>query len=168
MSTNYELAEIMDPRWKPVEEAVLCFIFKGDEILLIHKKTGLGKGLINAPGGRVEQGESPVQAAIRECEEEVCLQLESVKPAGLLFFQFTDGYSLKGHVFTSDYPGGTPRETREADPFWVHKKDIPFDKMWADDSLWIPRMLKNKLFRGYFIFDQQNMLEYQIHDWEDK
>jgi len=167
MSTNYSLSTLTDPEWVPTEEAVLCFIFNGEDVLLINKKTGLGKGLINAPGGRVEEGESPADAAIRECREEVCLNLNSVEPAGMLYFQFTDGYSLKGHVFTASYPGGSPQETDEADPFWVHREDIPFDKMWADDVLWIPLMLKRKPFSGYFIFNQQKMLEHHIEIWED-
>jgi len=31
--------------------ATLSFVLKGDKMLLIDKKTGLGKGKINAPGG---------------------------------------------------------------------------------------------------------------------
>lgn len=167
MSTNYSLSTLKDSKWKAKEEAVLCFIFKGNEVLLIHKKTGLGKGLVNAPGGRIEAGETPAEAAVRECREEVCLELKEVKSAGLLFFQFMDGYSLKGHVFTSEYPGGTPRETEEADPFWVNQKEFPFHKMWADDPLWIPLMLKQQPFKGYFIFDQQEMLDHHVQIWEE-
>ena len=39
--------------WKFSEDAVLCFIEDQENLLLIHKKTGLGKGKINAPGGRI-------------------------------------------------------------------------------------------------------------------
>ena len=31
-------------KWKPDIKATLMFIFKNDEVLLIHKKTGLGIG----------------------------------------------------------------------------------------------------------------------------
>ena len=58
------------PLWQFTEHAVLCFIVDGDRILLIHKKTGLGAGKVNGPGGRIEPGESPLQAAVRETEEE--------------------------------------------------------------------------------------------------
>ncbi len=58
--------------WTPTEEATLLFAFDGGgRVLLIHKKRGLGKGKINGPGGRLEAGETPVQAAVRETREEV-------------------------------------------------------------------------------------------------
>ena len=53
-------------KWVPRETATLCFIEKEGQLLLIHKKRGLGAGTINAPGGRLEPGETPLEAAIRE------------------------------------------------------------------------------------------------------
>jgi 8-oxo-dGTP diphosphatase len=44
--------------WQPTERANLCFVTRGDEVLLIHKKRGLGAGKINGPGGRIEPGET--------------------------------------------------------------------------------------------------------------
>jgi 8-oxo-dGTP diphosphatase len=52
--------------WKPADVATLLFIIEGDRILLIEKKRGLGSGKVNAPGGRLEPGETAFEAAIRE------------------------------------------------------------------------------------------------------
>ena len=52
-------------QWQPRERATLCFIIKDGEILLIRKKRGFGAGKINAPGGRIEPGELPIDCAIR-------------------------------------------------------------------------------------------------------
>ena len=57
--------------WQPKDVATLLFIVRGDEVLLIRKKRGLGAGKINAPGGRLEPGEAPLAAAIREVQEEI-------------------------------------------------------------------------------------------------
>jgi len=105
--------------WKPTENAVLTFIEEGDKLLLIHKKRGLGAGLYNAPGGRIDPGETPLQAAIRETEEEVCVTPSHLKKAGVLDFAFTDGYSLHCHVFKTQTYVGTPAETDEATPHLV-------------------------------------------------
>ncbi|WKK71641.1 NUDIX domain-containing protein [Rathayibacter oskolensis] len=43
----------------------------GAEVLLGRKRRGLGEGRIVAPGGKLEPGESPVRAAVRELAEEV-------------------------------------------------------------------------------------------------
>jgi len=162
MTTKYNLKELMAPQWKPKEHSVITFIQKGDQVLLIHKKTGLGRGLINAPGGRVEKDETYTEAAIRETKEEVNLEISELHSAGILYFQFLDGYSMTVEVFTTTIFQGKLLETREAKPFWCSIDAIPFDKMWKDDPLWIPLMLQGIPFKGYFIFDDQEMLDYKL------
>ncbi len=58
-------------KWAPKDRAVLTFIRCEGRLLLIVKKRGLGQGKVNAPGGRLEPGETPEQAAVRETREEV-------------------------------------------------------------------------------------------------
>ena len=144
--------------WVPVDVATLCFIRKEGKLLLILKKRGLGKGKINAPGGRVEMDETLEQTAIRETQEEVGLTPIGLAPAGRLDFAFTDGYSLQAHVFTATDATGTLTETDEADPFWCEENDIPYDEMWSDDRLWIPLMLDGTRFEAQFIFENDHML----------
>jgi len=43
---------------------------RGGEILLIRKKRGWG-GEDNGPGGRLEKGETAVESAVREVQEEL-------------------------------------------------------------------------------------------------
>jgi len=157
-------SEIVPKTWKPVEEAVLCFIRnkKDNTVLLIHKKTGLGTGLVNAPGGRIEQGETPEEAAIRETSEEVGLKVDNLSFAGDLFFQFTNGHSIRGYVFQTETWSGIPVETIEADPFWCKENELPFEKMWTDDSWWLPHMLAGRPFLGKFIFNEETMLSMSL------
>jgi len=157
-----KLTDIDWDSWKPKEKATLLFIIKEGRILLIHKKLGLGKGKINGPGGRLEPGETPLQAAIREVEEEVLVTPTGVQPVGELRFQFCDGYSLHGYIFTATDCVGEPGETDEALPEWFALDRIPYDRMWADDCYWIPMMLEGKMFSGRFIFDDDEMLDYCV------
>ncbi len=145
-----------------MDKATLLFVIEADRILLIRKLRGLGAGKINGPGGRIEPGETPAQAAIRELREELCIESGPVHPAGLLSFQFTDGYSLHCHVFRTDSYRGTPTETDEAIPIWAGLDAIPYDAMWADDRIWIPHMLSGTPFAGRFIFDNDSMLWYDM------
>jgi 8-oxo-dGTP diphosphatase len=55
--------------WKAEDPATLVFVVKDGRILLIRKKRGLGAGKINAPGGRLEAGEAPIEGAVREVQE---------------------------------------------------------------------------------------------------
>ena len=128
-------------KWSPKIRATLLFIFKENEILLIHKKTGLGKGKINAPGGKIEEGESPYDCAIRETFEEVCVQPSNVKKAGELFFQFVDGLTIHGYVFYTDQYLG-----------WNHifkrliSEKVEYEESgWYDGQVWEkPLVLREK------------------------
>jgi len=148
--------------WRPKEEAVLCFVEQNGQLLLMHKKRGLGAGKINAPGGRIEPGETAAQAAVRESEEEIGITPRSLRQTAELSFQFTDGYSLLGYVFFADSYLGTAHATDEADPFWCPIADIPYDRMWEDDRLWLPEVLAGKYVVGRFIFEGDSMLSRQM------
>ncbi|KMQ51243.1 NUDIX hydrolase [Chitinispirillum alkaliphilum] len=157
-----DVKEIDWDSWEFTEQAVLCFVRDNDQLMLIHKKTGLGKGKINAPGGRIEQGETPLEAAVRETEEETGIIPKDLVLMADLQFIFTDGYSLRGKVFFAASYTGVMANTPEADPFWCPVHDIPYARMWADDILWLPPVLKGKKMTGRFIFDNDTMLSHQL------
>ncbi len=155
-------ADIDWDNWKYTEEAVLTFIRDGDNWLLIHKKRGLGKGKVNAPGGRIDPGETAIEAAVRECEEEVGLSPHTMRASTELNFIFKDGYSLKGFVFIAEGAEGEMIETDEADPFWCAQAEIPYEKMWEDDKHWLPQMFDGEFLLGRFIFDDDRMLSMNV------
>ena len=142
----------------PRERAVIAFARRDAEILLIHKKRGLGAGKINGPGGRSEPRESAEEAAVRETQEEVGLRLSAPSERARLHFSFLDGYSLSVTVFVAERFSGEPIETDEAVPFWASMDAIPYDRMWADDRLWLPEVLAGRYVEGWFVFDDDSML----------
>lgn len=148
--------------WKPVERATLCFVIRDAQALLIRKKRGLGAGKINGPGGRLDPGETPLQCAIREVQEELLVTPTGVQPAGELLFQFADGHSIHGYVFTATGCEGEPRETDEAIPHWFPVTGFPFPEMWADDRIWVPLMIEGRPFVGRFLFAGDSMLGYDL------
>ena len=50
----------------------------------------------------------------------------------------------------------------EAEPIWASIDAIPYDQMWEDDSHWVPVMLSGRTFDGRFIFDGDQMLDYEL------
>jgi Ala-tRNA(Pro) deacylase len=117
---------------------------------------------INAPGGRLLEGESPIDAAVREVREEVGVTPIDPRPRGTLAFEFIDGYRLFCHVFSADRFEGEPHESDEASPRWIALDEIPYEEMWADDALWLPKMLAGYGFRGRFVFDGDRMLSSEL------
>jgi len=154
--------EIQWSTWIPEEKATLLFVLRDGQILLIDKKTGLGAGKINGPGGRIDPGETAREGAIREVQEELCVTPTGVQEAGELYFQFVDGYALHGTVFTATGFEGELCETREAAPRWTPLDRIPYGRMWADDALWLPLLLRGQRFVGFFIFDGDAMLDSRV------
>ena len=156
------LAAIDWKTWTPVDHATLLFVVRDGQILLIRKKRGLGAGKINGPGGRVDAGETPLEGAVREVEEELRVTPTGVSHRGELLFQFTDGYSIHVQVFSATDCDGEPEETEEAVPLWTGLDRIPYDEMWADDRIWLPLMLRGEAFSGRFVFDGDAMLDHEV------
>ena len=164
-----KLKDISDIDWKtwtPGERAVVVYVVdtKNHKLLLINKLTGLGKGKVNAPGGRLEPGETYREAGIRECQEEVSICPLNPEKRMELHFQFLSGYSLYGEAFFADRWEGEIAPSPEADPFWCDLDAIPYDRMWEDDLYWLPQALEGKKLRGYFIFDEDKLVSIKVEE----
>ncbi len=144
--------------WEPQLEATLLFVVRDGEILLIDKKRGLGAGKLNGAGGKVDPGESPLEAAVREFEEEVRARPTRPVKMGEVAFQVTDGTAILIHVFRADDIEGDPRETDEADPLWVPIDAVPYDRMWADDRHWLPLLIAGRPFEARTLFEGDRLL----------
>ncbi|MCC6050182.1 MAG: 8-oxo-dGTP diphosphatase [Thermofilum sp.] len=137
-------------------KAVLCFLLRDGEVLLIRKKKGFGAGKINGVGGRVEPGERPEEAAVREVFEEVGVRVRSLEPAGTLEFYSADSEpDWLIHVFLSRDFEGEPRESEEASPRWYRLGELPFEEMWEDDRVWLRYALSGKRVEGRFWYDRE-------------
>jgi len=137
----------------------LCLTRKESMVLLGMKKRGFGEGRWNGFGGKLEDGESIIDAAIREMREESGLEVEELDEKGIIEFQFLDtGKLLEVHVFDVLRFRGDAIETEEMSPQWFHLDEIPFESMWADDIYWLPIFLRGDKFKGKFLFEDTNKL----------
>ncbi len=144
--------------WSGEIHATLMFVIKDGQILLIEKKRGLGAGKINGPGGKIEPGETPLQAAIRETQEELHVTPHSPRKLGELMFSMSDSPDIMCHVYRADDYSGIPTETDEAVPAWTALAEIPYHNMWEDDRHWLPLVISEQTFRGRFIFADEKMM----------
>ncbi len=86
------------------------------------KESHLGH-LWEFPGGKIEKLETPEQCVVRECWEEIDVE---VKPTEL-FEELTHHYpevSLKLYFFLCDLISGTPRAIECADLKWVYPHEL--------------------------------------------
>ena len=144
-----------------IKQLTLCIPIKDSKVLLGMKKRGFGAGRWNGFGGKIEGNETIKQGALRELSEEVGIKSGKLEKVGILEFTFqNDEKVLQVHVFKLTGFTEKPVETEEMRPQWFLFDQIPFSQMWSDDEYWFPLLLKNKLFRGAFLFDRPSDAEY--------
>ncbi|MBI5140320.1 MAG: 8-oxo-dGTP diphosphatase [Candidatus Vogelbacteria bacterium] len=148
-----------------LRNATLVFLIKKsggkiEEICLAMKKRGFGTGRWNGVGGKVEAGETMEESARREAREEIGVSPSNMeKTAEISFFWPHDPtWNQTVHIYFTDTWRGEPIESEEMNPRWFKVRDIPFDKMWADDILWLPHVLEGKLLRGTFELAEGNIV----------
>ena len=151
-------------------EATCLFLRKDDQVLLAMKKRGFGEGKWNGVGGKIDPGETPEQAAIRETQEEIEVTPKNPRKAAELDFdEFHNGkpYNVKVHVYTATKWEGIPTETEEMAPRWFSIDELPLSEMWPDDEYWLERVLGGEVIRGYFKLDQADrIIEHTIEEVE--
>ena len=154
--------------WTPDLTGTLLFLKDGDRLLLMHKKRGHGAGRINAPGGKLEPGETPAACAVRETLEET--GVTAIDPELRATFRFVDLVQPQwlGYIFLARAYRGGAVETEEGVPMWCAIEDIPYDRMWEDDRHWLPRLLAGERLEGEFLFDDGRLLAHRLRNVADR
>lgn len=146
----------------------LLFLREGDRVLLAMKKRGFGAHRYNGVGGKVEPNETIEKALIRECQEEIGVTpITFVKVAEHDFIQQESDtpWRMYVHAYVCTKWEGEPQETEEMAPTWFTVDTVPYDTMWQDDILWLPKVLDGKKVFGTYTFDEQDtMLTHDVKE----
>lgn len=149
-------------------ETTLCLLKKDNRILLAMKKRGFGEGKYNGVGGKIENGETPEEAMIRETQEEIAVTPIEYEKVGIIEFdEFYKGQKEKVmfHLYVASEWQGEPTESDEMKPEWFDIQSIPYDKMFPDDKYWLPLILEGRKIKACFDFDEEwNLLGKKIDD----
>ncbi len=138
----------------------LTVITKNGKILLGKKKRGYAEGILNGYGGKVEPGETPEEAMLREFWEESGAKATKYEKVG--YIEFTSNieeYLSECHLYQiHDYEGDIV-ETEEIYPEWFPVDSIPYHNMWPDDPHWLPLVLEGKKVKGRFLLKDNNVVD---------
>ena len=121
-----------------VLSAIKAVIIHGNKFLVIRQKIG-NKVTWDLPGGKVDYGESPYDTLHREVKEEVCLDIEIIKPIGMWWFFREDGYQIVCSTFlckaehTNVNITKNPANEKIEEFKWITKKE--FLEMPANETL---------------------------------
>lgn len=152
-------------------ETTLLFLRKENKILLARKKKGFGFGKWNGIGGKLEQGETPEQAMIRETEEEIFVTPTEYEKVGIINFieYYKDELAtINMHVYVATKWDKTPKESIEMLPEWFEIDNLPWNDMLPDDSFWLPFVLEEKKIKAHFEFDKAwNLIKKKVEIVEE-
>lgn len=148
-----------------MKNTTLLFLVKknGDtitDICLAMKKRGFGAGRFNGTGGKLQEGETIEQACKRETKEEIDVYAKEMHKVAVLDFSFAykPEWNQQVHTFFCTAWDGVPTESEEMKPEWFPVDAIPYDRMWPDDTFWLPRVLKGEFLKGKFTFGDGDVI----------
>ena len=102
-----------------ITDVVAALIWEGDRFLACQRPANKARALLwEFVGGKVEPGETPEEALIRECREELAVRLS----VGEIFMEVTHEYpDLTVHLtlFHAAIAEGTPQMLEHADIRWI-------------------------------------------------
>lgn len=102
----------------PTISFTLCFLLRGDRVLLLHRRRPPNQGLWNGVGGKIGADETPLAACLREVQEETGYRLGRARFGGALTwtgFEIADGGL---YLYVAPAPPGEPHATPEGDLRW--------------------------------------------------
>jgi len=155
-----KLVKYRDNLQQPLRQATLCFLIKGDEVLLAMKKRGFGEGRWNGVGGKPKLKETIEEAAIRETQEEINVLLRNLNKVAIINFYFPHNpdWNQQVIVFVTKDWKEEPIETEEMNPQWFKKDQLPLDSMWPDDKFWLPMVMEGKKIKAEFLFGPNDIV----------
>ncbi|MDA8059940.1 MAG: (deoxy)nucleoside triphosphate pyrophosphohydrolase [Leptospirillum sp.] len=98
-------------------------IIKNGKILCAKRLPGSWDDLWEFPGGKVETGESPVEAVVRELQEELNIQVEVLLPMPPVFYRYPHLY-LRLSPFICRILKNTPQMTVHEEIRWLEPAEL--------------------------------------------
>jgi len=108
----------------PHHDIAAAIIWRGPKLLIARRpEDGLLGGLWEFPGGKVEAGETPREAARREVREELGMDVEILAPADEVRHAYSH-FRITLHLFHARWVSGEPSAPPEARPSWVLPEEL--------------------------------------------
>lgn len=119
-----------------IVEVVAALIWDSDKFMICQRPVHKARALLwEFVGGKVEPGETKVQALIRECQEEIAITLF----VGDVFMDVVHEYpDITVHLtlFNATIAEGTPQKLEHNDIQWITPGEIPqYDFCPADEAI---------------------------------
>lgn len=121
---------------KKITQVVAALIWDGPRFMICQRPAHKARGLLwEFVGGKTEPGETKQQALIRECREELAVEIT----VGDVFMEVTHAYpdiTVELTLFHATIARGIPQMLEHNDIQWITPQQIPqFDFCPADEEI---------------------------------
>ena len=147
--------QLNDPTRYTVVPRTLVFLLHEERVLLLRgapdKK--LWANRYNGLGGHIEPGEDPLQAALREVQEEAGITPTRLQLKGLIHVTRAEPPGIMLFVFVGTAPAGALLASAEGEVEWVALAALATLPVVEDLPVLLPRLLaaKDVLFGRYLM-----------------
>lgn len=143
----------------------LCFVKKDDKILMINRNKPPFMGMWNAVGGHLEDGETPIQCAIREIYEEGNIKVDNAELISISTWNYDDD---EIYVYVSHLPDNYDISKY---PIKINEGIIDFKEIdWVlnmknygiieDLRVFLNDIKNNEKHNYHLVYDNSKLIEY--------
>lgn len=123
-------------------QVVAALIYRGERFLICQRPEGKARGMLwEFVGGKVEAGETKERALIRECREELDIDIS----VGDLFMTVTHEYpdlTVCLTLFKAEITGGSLRLLEHRDARWITPEEIPLYDFCPADKVILRKIME--------------------------
>lgn len=114
-------------------QVVAAVIFQGDTIYATQRGYGPWRDYWEFPGGKIEPGETPEQALVREIREELDVGVTVLAPLAQVEYDYPD-FHLSMQCFRCRIDEGEPTLKEHEAARWLSRKDL-YSLRWLPADL---------------------------------
>lgn len=146
--------------------ATLCYLRRDGKTLMLHrnkKENDMHIGKWNGLGGKLEDGESPEECAIREIREESGYIAKNPIFRGMITFPgFSNDEDWYVFLFVITDFDGQWIDSTEGHLQWIPDDEVLDLPLWEGDRIFIPWLDKSEIFSGKFTYQDGHLKHHKV------